>query len=192
MMTDILLLVPVCHKSSRSRRKGFVPAVKQKEPQFNISLFKTCSYHHIKCYQNHDIKIGNRCFENVAQFRYMGTTITHQNLLQEEIKRRLNSGNTWHPSVQNLLSSRLLSKNLQIRIYKTIISPVVLHGCENWSLIFRLRVFENRVLRGIFGPKRDEMTGGWRKLHNEKLHKLKSLPSILEWSSQGGWDRQNM
>jgi hypothetical protein len=70
---------------------------------------------------------------------------------------------------QNLLSSRLLSKNLKIRICKTIIFPVVLYGCETWSLTLReehrLRVFENRVLRKIFGPKRDEVTGEWRKLH---------------------------
>jgi hypothetical protein len=72
--------------------------------------------------------------------------------------------------VQNLLSSRLLSKNLKIRLYRIIIFPVVLYGCETWSLTLkverRLRVFENRVLRRIFGPKRDEVTGEWRKLHN--------------------------
>jgi hypothetical protein len=65
--------------------------------------------------------------------------------------------------VQNLLSSRLLSKNLKIKVYRTIILPVVLYGCETWSLILReehrLRVFENRVLRRAFGPKRDEVTG---------------------------------
>jgi RNA:NAD 2'-phosphotransferase (TPT1/KptA family) len=66
--------------------------------------------------QNHDIKIGNRSFENVSQFRYLGTTITNQNLIQEEIKRRLNSGNACYHSVQNHLSSRLLSKNIKIRI----------------------------------------------------------------------------
>jgi hypothetical protein len=60
--------------------------------------------------QNQDIKIGNRCFGNVEQFRYLGTTITNQNMIQEEIKRRLNSGNACYHSVQNLLSSRLLSK----------------------------------------------------------------------------------
>jgi hypothetical protein len=78
-------------------------------------------------------------------------TVTNQNLIQEEIKRRLNSGNASYHSVQNLLSSRLLSKNLKIRVYKTIILPVVLYGCETWSLTLReehrLRVFENRVLR---------------------------------------------
>jgi hypothetical protein len=80
--------------------------------------------------QNHDIKIGNRCFENVAQFRYLGTTLTNENVIQEEIKSRLYSGNACNHSVQNLLSSRLLSRNIRIRIYETIILPVVLYGCE--------------------------------------------------------------
>jgi hypothetical protein len=65
--------------------------------------------------QNHDIKVGNRCFDNVAQFKYLGTTITNQNLIEEEIKRRLNSGNACYHSVQNLLSERLLSKNIKIK-----------------------------------------------------------------------------
>jgi hypothetical protein len=76
-------------------------------------------------------------------------------------------------SVQNFSSSRLLSKNVKIRICKTIILPVDLYGCETWSLTLReehrMRVFENRVLRRIFGSKRDEVTGDWRKLHNEEL-----------------------
>jgi hypothetical protein len=67
-------------------------------------------------------------------------------------------------------------KNLKMRIYKTIILPVILYGCETWYLTLReehrLRVFENNVLRRIFGPKRDEVTGGWRKLHNEELRDL--------------------
>jgi hypothetical protein len=96
--------------------------------------------------------------------------MTSQNLIQEEIKRRLNSSNACYHSVQNLLSSRLLSKNIKIRIYKSIILPVVLYGYDTWSLTLReehrLWVFENRVLRRIFGPKRDEVTGEWRKLHN--------------------------
>jgi hypothetical protein len=81
------------------------------------------------------------------------------------------------------LSSRQLSKNVKIRIYKTVILPVVLYGCETWSLILReesrLRVFENRVLRRIFGPKRGEVTGGWIKLHNEVHHNLYSSPSVI-------------
>jgi hypothetical protein len=85
--------------------------------------------------------------------------------------------------VQNLLSSRLLSKNLKIRIYRTIILPVVLYGRETWSLTLkeecRLKVFENRVLRRIFGPKRGKVMGEWRKLHNEELNGLYSLPNIV-------------
>ena len=82
-----------------------------------------------------------------------------------------------------LLSSRLLSKNLEIKIYRTIILPVVLYGCETWSLTMRekrrLRVFENRVLRRIFGPRKEEVTGEWRRLHNEELRDLYSLPNIV-------------
>ena len=92
------------------------------------------------------------------------------NSIQEEIKSRLKVRNACYYSVQNLLSSSLLSKKLKIKIYRTIILPVVLYGCETWSLTLReerrLRVFENRVLRRVFGPKRDEVTGEWRKLHN--------------------------
>jgi hypothetical protein len=113
----------------------------------------------------------------MAQFRCLGTTITNQNLIQEEIKRRLNSGNACYHSVRNLLSSRLLSENVKIRIYETIILLLVLYGCETWSLTLReehrLRVFENRLLRRIFGTKR-EVTGDWRKLHNEEFHNLYS------------------
>ena len=81
------------------------------------------------------------------------------------------------------MSSRLLSKNLKIKIYRTIILPIVLHGCETWSLTLReerkLRVFENMVLRRIFGPKRDEVTGEWRRLHDEELNDLYSSPNIV-------------
>jgi hypothetical protein len=110
--------------------------------------------------------------------------ITNQNLIRVEIKRGLNSGNACNRSVQNLLSSRLLSKNVNIRIYKTIILPAVLYVCETWSLTLGeehgLRVLENMVLRKIFGPKRDEETGEWRELHNEELHDLYSSPSITK------------
>jgi len=85
--------------------------------------------------------------------------------------------------VQNLLSFSLVSKNLKIKIYSTIILPVVLYRCETWSLTVReerrLRVFENRVLRGIFGAKGDEVTGEGRKLHNEELNDLYCSPNIV-------------
>jgi hypothetical protein len=121
----------------------------------------------------------------VEEFKYLGTTLTNQNSIQEEIKSRLKLGNACYYSVQNLLSSRLLSKNLKIkiRVYRTIILPVVLHGCEAWLLTLReerrLKVFENRVLRTIFGPKRDKVRGEWRKLHNEELNDL-YLPNIVQ------------
>jgi len=119
----------------------------------------------------------------VEEFKYLGTTLTNQNSIQEEIKNRLKLGNACYYSMQNLLSSRLLSKKLKIKIYRTIILPVVLYGCETWSLTLReerrLRVSENRVLRRVFGPKRDEVTGEWRKVHNEELRDLYSLSNIV-------------
>jgi hypothetical protein len=133
--------------------------------------------------QSNYIRVANKSFEKVAKFTYLGATLTDQNCIHEEIKNRLNSWNACYHAVQNLLSSRLLSRNVKIKIYKSIIIPVVLYECETWSLTLReehrLRVFENRVLRRIFGRKRDEVTGGWRKLHNEELHGLYSSPSII-------------
>ena len=119
----------------------------------------------------------------VEEFKYLWTTLTNKNSMQEEIKSRLKLGNACYYSVQNILSSSLLSKNLKIKIYRTIILPVVLYGCEIWSLKLReerrLRVFGNRVLRRIFGPKRDEVTVEWRKLHNEELNDLYCSPNIV-------------
>jgi hypothetical protein len=91
---------------------------------------------------------AKRSFENVSHFKYLGLTATNQNLIQEKIKRRLDSGNI---------------PVTPIRIFETIILPVFLYGCETWSLTLReeqrLKGFENRVLRRIFGPKRDEVRG---------------------------------
>ena len=114
----------------------------------------------------------------MEDFRYLGTTLTYQNSIQDEIKSRLKSWNACYHSVQNLLSSSLLPKNLKIKIYRTTILPVVLYGCEIWSLTLReesrLNVFENRVLRRIFGPKRDDVTREWRKLRDKELTELNS------------------
>jgi len=96
--------------------------------------------------------------------------------------------------VQNLLSSRLLAKNLKIKIYRIIILPVVLCGCETWSLTLqeerKLRVFEKMVLKRIFGPRRDEVTGDWRRLNNEEQNVLYSSPNIVRVikSRRKRWD----
>jgi len=131
----------------------------------------------------HSARIDNNTFERVEEFKYLGTTLTNQNSIVEEIKSRLRLGNACYHSVQNLLSSRLLYRNLKITIYRTIILPVVLCGCEIWSLTLReerkLRMFENMVLRRIFGPRRDEVTGEWRRLHNEELNGLYSSPNVV-------------
>ena len=119
----------------------------------------------------------------LEEFKYLGKTLTNQNSIAEEIKSRLRSGKACYHSMQNALSSRLLSKNLNIKIYRTKIFPVVLYGCETWSLTLReerrLRVFESMVLRRLFGPRRDEVTGDWRRLHNEELNDLYSSPNIV-------------
>jgi len=129
------------------------------------------------------VRNDNSTFERVEEFKYLGTNLTNHNSIAEEVKSRLRSGNACYHSVQNLLSSRLLSKNLKIKKYRTIILPVVLYGCETWSLTLRkerkLRVFENRVLRRIFGPRMDEVTAEWRRLHNEELNDLYSSPNIV-------------
>ncbi|KAJ4445386.1 hypothetical protein ANN_07191 [Periplaneta americana] len=113
--------------------------------------------------RNGTIKIGDLSFEEVEKFKYLGATVTNINDTREEIKRRINMGNACYYSVEKLLSSSLL--------------------CETWALTLReeqrLRVFENKVLRKIFGAKRDEVTGEWRKLHNAELHALYTSPDII-------------
>jgi hypothetical protein len=111
--------------------ENLIDASKEVGLEINVNktkyMLQSC---HQNVGQNREINIANRSFENVLQFKYLGMTVTNQNMIQEEIKRRLYSGNACYHSVQCLLSSRLLSKTLKITIYKTIILPVVLYGCE--------------------------------------------------------------
>ena len=133
--------------------------------------------------QNQNILIGNLSFENVEKFRYLGVKVINTKDIREEIKRRINMGNACYYSVEKILSSCLLSKKLNIKTYKTIILPVVLYGCETWSLtleeVRRLKVFENKVLRKIFEAKKGEITDEWRRLHNAELQALYFSPNII-------------
>jgi hypothetical protein len=124
--------------------------------------------------QNHNFMVPNKSFKNAAKFRQS---------VQEDIKNRLNSGNACDHSVQNLLSSCLLSKNLKTKIYKIIILSAVLYGCEIWSITFREEhrsmVFGNKLPGKISEPTRQEVVGHWKILHNEKLHNLYIPPNII-------------
>jgi hypothetical protein len=132
--------------------------------------------------QSHRIKTDNISFERVGEFKYLRTTLTNQNSTQEEIKRGLKTGNACYHLVQNLLSSSLLSKNVKVKMHRTIILLVIWYRCETRSLTLReerrLRVFENRVLKRIIGPKRDEVTEKWSKIR-EYLNNLRSSPNII-------------
>ena len=110
-------------------------------------------------------------------FKYLGSLFANENHSHEEIKFRLKAGNSSSFSVQTILPSGLLSKNLKIKVYKTIILPCRDISCETWFLT--LRVFENRTLRQIFGPKSDE-NGGWSRFHNDELYSLYHSSNIAK------------
>jgi len=133
--------------------------------------------------RSHNIKTDNSSLERVEDVKYLGTTPTNSNFIQEEIKCRMKTVNACYHPVQDLLSSSLLSKNIKIKIYGTIVLPVVLYECRTWSLTLReecrIRVFENRVLTRIFETK-DEIRGEWRKLHNEEVTDLYSSPNVVQ------------
>jgi len=132
----------------------------------------------------HSMKMDNNPIESVEVLKYLGTNLTNENSIQEEFHSRLKVGNACYYSVQNLLSSSLLSKILNIKIFGTIIFPVAMYGCETWSLTLReerrLRVFENRVLRRVFGPKRDEVTGNGENYIRRSLGIFTPYPILCE------------
>ena len=113
----------------------------------------------------------------------LGKTLKNKNCIREEIKSRVTSRHAYYHSVQNILSLISLSRNTEIKIHRTVILPVVLYGCEVLSLILRekhrLRMFKNRVLQKITGPKRDGETEGWRRLHNGELRDLYISPNMM-------------
>ena len=128
--------------------------VASKETGLEVNADKTkcmITYRDQNAGQSYCVKVDNSCFERAEELKYLITTLTNQNSIQEEIKSRLISGNAFYHLVQNPLSSSLLSKNIKIKTHTTIILPVFEYGCETWSLTLReerrLEAFENRVLR---------------------------------------------
>jgi hypothetical protein len=132
--------------------------------------------------QNLYLLFAIESIENVANFRYLETTATNQNCIHEEIEDRLNTRNA-ATVLYSVFSSRLLSKHIKIKIYKTIILPVVWYGCQTWSLTLieehRLRAFKNKMLRRAYGSEREEGARDWRRLHNEELHNFNASPNII-------------
>ena len=119
----------------------------------------------------------------VERFKFLGTTLTNQNSIQEDNHSTLQSGNACCHSVKNLLTSSMLSKIINIKTLRTVILSFILYWYENWSLTLKeehlLRVFQNKVLRRIFGPKRDKVAGEWRELYNEKLNEMYFSPNTI-------------
>jgi len=132
------------------------------------------------------MKIDNSVFEKVEEFKYLGTNLTNQNSIQEEIKSRLKLGNAGCHLVQDILSSSLLSKD--IKIYRTIILPAVLYGCETWSFTFReerrVRMSENRVLREYLCLKGTSEKGNGEEYIMRSLIMCTLQPILFGQSSQ--------
>ena len=122
--------------------------------------------------------------ENVREFRYLGSMVTARNEMEREVLARITAGNRCYYSLQHLLKRRNITRPTKLRIYNTIIRPVVLYGCETWTLTKhleqRLLVFENNILRRISGPIYDINEGVWRRRHNEELRALTRQPLITD------------
>jgi hypothetical protein len=144
--------------------------------------------------RSHNIKTDDKFFERMEQFKYLGKTWTNQTSTQVEIKCMLKSGNACHHSARNLLSSILLSKNIKIKRYRTVVLPVVLYGCETWSLTLREEC-RLRVLRmeywgeylGLRGTRQERSGENWaaRNLMICIPHQI-----LFRWSNRKKWDER--
>jgi len=130
------------------------------------------------------LEVGAYKFNRVQKFQYLGTLITQNNEIQEEIKARIHAVNRCYFGLNKLFKSRILSKNLKIQLYRTLIRPVVMYGCETWTLHKiqqnNLLVFERKILRSIFGPCIDSHTGEWRIRYNVEIRELYQKPNIVQ------------
>lgn len=128
------------------------------------------------------IQIDDMKIKRTETYKYLGTNFNCSNIIREEIKSRVHSGNKVYYALQHLLKSNDLSRNIKITIYKTLIRPIVLYGSETWSTTKKdealLQTFENRILRRIFGPIKDAISGEWRIRSNIEIHTLFNSPLI--------------
>ncbi|KAL4153967.1 hypothetical protein QTP88_001800 [Uroleucon formosanum] len=130
------------------------------------------------------IELEGHIFKKVSQFKYLGSIITQDNELKTEVSSRIQLANKGYYGLEKVLKSRTLSKNLKIRMYMTLLRPIVMYGSETWALRKaeeqRLGVFERKVLRKIYGPVFDNQTNEWRKLHNYEIQMQFQRPDIIK------------
>jgi len=123
-------------------------------------------------------------FKKVSQFKYLGSIIIQDNELKTKVSLRIQLANKGYYRLERILKSRTLSQNLKIRMYMTLLRPIVLYGSETWALRKaeeqRLGVFEKKVLRKMYGPVFDSETNKWRKLHNYELKRQFQRPDIVK------------
>ena len=131
------------------------------------------------------IDLGGSMLEVVDSFKYLGSTITTDNDIKEEITIRLAAASRCSWALNKILQSRLINRKTKLQAYTSIIRPIATYGCETWSLTqhleHRLQVFENGILRRIYGPVSDSDTGEWRRRHNIELREISQLPPITSY-----------
>ena len=128
------------------------------------------------------IDLGGMMLEVVDQFKYLGSTVTSENEVKEEVKIRIASAARCSWAINDILKSREISRGTKIQAYKTIVRPIATYGCETWRVTKEIErmllVFENSILRRICGPVRDDHSGEWRRRHNEEQRLITRLPLI--------------